>query len=498
MRDSLHNNEFEDFLHKQVSNHRMYPADQIWRNIQKEIHGEGKWPALTYISIFIITALSVCTLMVKPEERLHKNTIVYPSQTEEKVVETSIRKNQNAVTSAPVQYAYTDNITQQTIQSVSDFLIARDEKENNLQPLVISKESLLSIQNEPARNNDIIPLNSTEEKATSKPEPPQLNANIVIQENKADEAITNYAASKPASRYFSTFGLINPSDLNRPSDEAAPYNSDDAWRNFPLLSTKDILRKKLSKLSFQFYIAPSVSYRRLNDGNGKTARSYTALPRTASYHLDVNHVVEHRPGMGAETGFALGYKITNTLTVKGGFQFNVRQYSIKAYIVPVAQPSADALAGNIASSNLPDEQAVADNSYLTSANNAVTSEPVVLNNRYYEIAAPIGIDWRMATFGNGRLTLNAAAALQPTYTFDKEPFIITTDYKNYTDGASIMHNWNLNSNIETYISYQMGTFRWQLGPQFRFQHFSTYSNAYPIREHLLDYGLKIGFTKSLN
>ncbi len=73
MRTPLHNDEFDEFLQNGVEGHRMYPADQIWRNIQKEIHGDGRWPALTYISIFIISALVFSTLMVKPEDRLHQN-----------------------------------------------------------------------------------------------------------------------------------------------------------------------------------------------------------------------------------------------------------------------------------------------------------------------------------------------------------------------------------------------------------------------------------------
>ena len=82
-------------------------------------------------------------------------------------------------------------------------------------------------------------------------------------------------------------------------------------------------------------------------------------------------------------------------------------------------------------------------------------------------------------------------------TLDKEPFIITSNYKNYADGSQLMRNWNLNANAETYIGYKMGSFRWQAGPQFRYQFFPTLSNRYPIKEHLLDYGIKIGFVKTL-
>ncbi len=180
-------------------------------------------------------------------------------------------------------------------------------------------------------------------------------------------------------------------------------------------------------------------------------------------------------------------------------QFNVRQYNIRAYSISQPEESLPVATENIIGVNTNTQvPPLTDDSYLTSADNmAAESKPVVLSNRYYEIAAPVGIDWRILSTGNNRLSVNVAAAMQPTYTFDKEPFVITTNYKSYTDGTSIMRNWNLNSNMEAYVSYQIGPFRWQVGPQFRYQHFSTYSNNYPIREHLLDYGIKLGFTKSL-
>ena len=48
--------EFEQFLQEEVKQHRMYPSDHIWKNIRVQMHGYKAWPALTFISLFIITA----------------------------------------------------------------------------------------------------------------------------------------------------------------------------------------------------------------------------------------------------------------------------------------------------------------------------------------------------------------------------------------------------------------------------------------------------------
>jgi hypothetical protein len=37
----------------------------------------------------------------------------------------------------------------------------------------------------------------------------------------------------------------------------------------------------------------------------------------------------------------------------------------------------------------------------------------------------------------------------------------------------------------------------QVGPEFRYQFLSSYSNQYPLRENLASYGLKIGIIKAI-
>lgn len=493
MRSPLTDDEFEDFLQQQVNDHRMYPSDKLWRNIQTTVHGETRWPALTYISIFIIASLVASTLLVKPEERMIKTAAAYATNAEtsatgqSSITSTSNINNTNEVEASPLQKSYTDAITQQTIAEVNNKIT--EDQLNNTLPL--ASHIATTIKAEPVV---LVVLNLPETKHTNTivENADKVASSVVV---KNEEPLVQ---GKPASKHFNTFGLMDlPAfRIYNAAYHTTSLNSEEIWRNYPPLNAKEIIKKKLSKFNFQFYLTPSVSYRRLTDANGKTAKPYTAIPASADYQLDLGQVVKHTPSIGAEVGFALGYKLTDKLTVKGGLQFNVRQYNIEAYTLQQNNnlPPLQELT-NIATPVVVDSITSA---YSTSYNYAqTTSKPIVLRNRYYEIATPVGVDWKLYTGNNGNLTINIAATLQPTYTFDKEPFAVTTDYKNYADGASIMRNWNLNSSLEAYISYKMGALTWQVGPQFRYQHLPTYFN-YPIREHLLDYGLKIGFTKALD
>src|SRR3954466_15011509 len=107
MRSPLYNDELEDFLRQQADEHRMYPSDKLWRNIQLTLHGETRWPALTYISIFIIASLVASTLLMKPEERMKKNVAVYSAAITANT-ETALASRTTEAQNSPVQHAYTD------------------------------------------------------------------------------------------------------------------------------------------------------------------------------------------------------------------------------------------------------------------------------------------------------------------------------------------------------------------------------------------------------
>jgi len=55
----------------------------------------------------------------------------------------------------------------------------------------------------------------------------------------------------------------------------------------------------------------------------------------------------------------------------------------------------------------------------------------------------------------------------------------------------------LNANLESYFGYTIGTYRWQIGPQVRYQILPSLVDKYPNKEYLFNYGLKVGVVKKL-
>lgn len=489
MWNRFYDNEFEEFLKSQANQHRIYPADKVWRNIQGEVNGYRKWPALTVIAVFIIAALMVGTVTFRPHTEvasIAKQSL--PPEIQKAEQSTSVKVAANE-TKNYTEHLLVENFTQQTIAKVNEQII-NDESES----VLIASSYTHPSENIIANNLVKVSDNNTAIAQIEKQAPP-AKADAVAEFDAAMHSATlpdsrfifstNFNLSHTNNNHFSNalykeeFPFLRNDNANLPTVEiaaAAPAT------NSPLSK----IGKGSSKLDFQFYLTPSYSYRRLvDDVQGSLTKSYvTAIPFEANYVVDLNRAIQNRPSVGYEIGFSLGYNLSKKLAIRSGFQFNVRQYNIDAF-VHSAEPTTVALS--------------ADNSNLvfntvSGFRSVEGSRPIELKNRYYEIAMPIGIDWRPIS---GKFAWGIAASIQPTYTFDKEPFIITSNYKNYADGSQLMRNWNINANFETYVGYNTGKYRWQLGPQFRYQVMSTMGNSFPIREYPYDIGIKLGLTRSL-
>ena len=208
-------------------------------------------------------------------------------------------------------------------------------------------------------------------------------------------------------------------------------------------------------------------------------------PFNLSYTAGINDVVRHKPAIGYEVGGALLYKVSNRVRVKVGLQFNVRQYYIDAYQSLLSTASIAIVGGNGLDTMVS----------ITSISNNNGYGKTKLDNKLYQISTPLGFEYDILNFK--KFALTAGASIQPTYTLNKSLYVISTDYKYYTNGDPYLRKWNINSSVELNLSYKVGDYKIFIGPQVRYQHLPTYSDLYPIKEHRLDYGLKIGFTKPI-
>ncbi len=422
---------FEEFILDEVNEHRMYPSGRVWENIRTEVHGKRSWPALTIISLSILVALTVSTFVVT-----QKSTPIVKSL----IVHHSI---------APV------TATKPTIE----LQVKKTRKQFS--------KAVIQV-------HEVVPETPTQENLET-----TGTAFSTINNEVTDGLQTSIEAAATISTSDSQTKINKPSLLPALIQQQVNNNFD--------LSSSANNKQKNRKYSVQFYATPSASFRVLSDQKVKELiqPSLIAIPLTApiSQTPTFNQAVRHRPDIGLELGLTFNYPVTNKLQFKTGLQVNIRQYQIDTY-------ETGANAATLALVNGGRIQTV---SVLSSYNNNVGFRSAQLNNKVYQIAMPIGLDYQVLKFK--KFGIHTQATIQPTYNINKNVYLLSTDYANYAAGNEYVRKWNINTSVGIQFSYQKGNTIWQLGPQIRYQTLPTYNNPYPIKENLIDYGFRIGWSK---
>jgi hypothetical protein len=493
MDNKMHQDEFEQFLQEEVKQHRMYPSDHIWKNIRMELHGDKAWPALSFISLFIISALTVSTLLNNhPAQLVSRSSVSVAAPHRPDRSNSPMAVNNAAPDKNYFEKIAPEQITSETFADLNENRVIPEEalvantfsdnavmaasspistERSGLAEKIISTQSPLSAYRGVA---DITPL--TAQVASAKEPYPTV-------------AITT--RELPAAEDLST-----KTEYNTPQTKTEAHpRADDFLKEFPFISNT-APRNRNSKFGFQFYVTPSTSYRRLSDEKVKeiiqpavaatTSQNVPLSPNYSAYSTDVNNVVRHRPAIGMELGFAILYNMTNNLKFKTGVQLNIRQYYIETF---------QSLTNDLTSLSLINYAGVETISFYSPYNNNTGYRQTQLENKVYQVSVPIGIQWEMIQ--GKHFGINTEASVQPTLTLNNNTYLLSTDYKHYTGGNNFIRKWNINTSLGLNLTYRSGSTSWQLGPQIRYQHLPTYSNLYPIKEYLMDYGVRLGFTKQI-
>jgi hypothetical protein len=251
-------------------------------------------------------------------------------------------------------------------------------------------------------------------------------------------------------------------------------------------SVLNIFKRKRSKVSYQAYFTPTISYRKLSE-NKAFIRTAAALnpatpPNNYPAFYDINTAVTDKPDIGlVEVGIAAKYAIAGDFKLRAGVQFNISRYAIKAFNNPEEIATIALNNGFYGGQN-----------YNTTSNyrNFNGEGPNWLQNFYFQVSAPVGAEIKLA--GNDQVQFGIASTIQPTYILGDRAYLLTTDYKNYAEVPWLIRRWNVNTNFETFVSYSTGKLNWQVGPQVRYQLMSSFVKKYPVKENLFDFGLKVG------
>jgi len=433
------NNEFERFLKENADQYRMYPSAKVWSGIYNNLHTRRKWFGLGIMLLLLTGSLVTVLVTRSPKETgISANKPV---------------SNEKAVTSNAQITAPSKHIVENKTLAGST-LFGGTEKQN-LQ-VALSK----NFYGAPA-NDLVIEENNLHFDGPTATSAEPLDINITDQ--LTDEDIVSNVRSQQVSAYPKKLTASNP------------FN----WTIESVLNSFHGARNK--RFGLQINFTPTVSYRKLSANKAflRSASLQANAPSSFAALYDVNSAVTHKPDIGLEMGFAAKYSLAN-FRVKAGLQFNINRYDIKAFTYPM-ELTTFALRTN----------AGVDSVYtISSHRNFSGYKSDWLQNFYFEISAPVGIEVDIA--GDDRVQFGVAGTIQPTYILGDRAYLLSTDYKNYAEVPWLIRRWNISTGFETFVSYSTGKLKWQVGPQVRYQLLSSFVEKYPVKENLFDFGLKVG------
>ena len=471
MQSNFTNDNFEQFLRQSADSCRMRPSEDLWKGVSRSLNEQKRRVRLA-TGAFLMAASLLGFFLIDSSKTINR-TVASATAEVNSVPADAAATTPTATTPSTAGTRKKNPAPVRNINTATNFLRAQ-APETTPAEVAAAHQGTGDIVNNPEAMADakapegvpvkalapVVPLYKTEELTTALA-------------GKAADALP-VAVSKEASA----------------GDIAEATASEERKSDRDLLSVESVanvfraLRNK-SKFSLEVYFTPTVSYRKLSENKAYLSAAPTnptAAPNIASFY-SVNNAVTHKPDIGIELGFAAKYPVTKNVKIKSGLQFNMNRYDIKAFnytpeVATIALNTGNNRADYIGS--------------VTSYRNFGGNSTDWLQNLYLQVSAPIGVE---VTLNSKKTTrFGVASTLQPTYIVRDRAFLISSDYKNYTEVPWLTRKWNVNTNLETFVSYSTGRMRWQVGPQVRYQILSSFITKYPVKENLFDFGMKVGVT----
>jgi hypothetical protein len=468
---SFNNDEFEELIREKTGNYKMYPSDRVWREIFGALHARrrGYVAGMTLLICGILLIAGKELLFTTKHTELTKKVaaIDQPKNGEPADISQPFSAPRKVFVKPPLA----KNVSESAGISADNVLMAPGEilalNDPRISPLSLASET-------PDQDS---PLEASET--------PGMAA--VIHAREASQASSDApSVAEPGQALPS--GLTDAqaaARIQRPETQA--QREDRRQLNWLQDYAVNPLEPPVQhRLNWEIHLTPTVNYRTLSGPDYPDIKpSIPNVPVALIHFGNVNNFVDHSPAVGFQVGTSLLYRMTRNITLKAGLQFNYSRYYIKAYTAG-RQP---------ATLTLSSYYGYITDSLTTTIGNFAGNSRVSFQNKYYQIAAPIGVELRV--FGNGKLQFHIGATVEPTYLLNTNSYLLTNDYTKYIKEPSLFRRWNVNGGLEAFLSYQVGGLRWQIGPQYSYQLLSTYKNQYPVQENLKEYGIKIAVSKQL-
>jgi hypothetical protein len=456
----------------------MFPSEKVWNGIHRTLHTRRRWYGIGLTLLLLTTAVVTWVMLLEPgtsptafaSSSAYRTGLQFkepePLQPEILVATQPSAGDRENKTNSQRASAVNPFFASATTGSLEDVPVTEELAtpvlvSSNSQPsqpasLLIDTKPAMIRKSSPTQNRDLLAMTSTIS---------PLSNRIVVTDMDHEADIAAPMSTPPAK---------TNDQLDEQGKSLYPMTIESVVNSYTY-------KKNRKKLRWQIYAVPTISYRELKENMAfiREARSNGTIP-TTTLPAEINSVVNHKPDIGFELGFSAGYPLSNNFRIVGGLQFNVSKYDIRAFNYQEEIATIALQSGSGANS-------VSTTSNYRSYGNTKANW---LRNLYFSASAPVGVEVK---FNSAKKSYAGfTTTLQPSYMLSYKSYLLSTDYKNYAEVPSLIRKWNLNTGFEVFAGYTTKKLEWRIGPQVRYQTLSSFKDKYPVREHLVDFGLKVG------
>lgn len=493
-------NDFEHSLKEHADDFKMIPSKRVWHGIYNDMHPGKRWPSVTMSLLLIFTLVVISHLnthtgsktLNSKNYKLSSNTLIrnfkpneYSNVSQKNRSQKNVSQKVEVITLSESQQngvngQQTNNPNNRQVNNKAEDLNSNSLVTPNYKEAVQSGFNELEKKDNPSLqvtarpnnniNNNIFDYNNT---AVQNSNVNQINSNKIIKEeiavNNQNNLQSDHQLSIENAKVIST----------KVADDNTPIQNIEQKK--PADLSKKLKQKKNDKLNWVYFVAPqvnSVSFsgqpiKPLNNNNSP------AVAINAG-----NYKVLHNSALGFEAGIQINNSVTRKLWITSGIHITYSGYNITSNEVHPTFANLflkDPATGDVYSK-----------SYITHYGNGTGQTVVSVRNYSLQGSIPIGLQYEFA--GSDKIKFNAYANFEPSIVIKSKAYILSSDGNNYINDPDLLRKFNMNSNFGAFITFNSAKFKWQIGPNVRYQWLSTYKRDYSIQEHLIDYGIRIGIS----
>jgi hypothetical protein len=496
-------NDFEQSLKEHADNFQMAPSKKVWHGIYNDLHPGKRWPSITMSLLLIFTLVVIGHLNTNNSRR--QPDYLSGKISEDKKGMPDIKKTGTSTHSQRIVVRKTDldkakEVFVYSTGQPGNPVLAIATPIKNYQSTTEKENALPGNNNVKQGNNNtstsLFARNLLQPQFNSNSDDAATAINIYNWENKLrnhvylDQVLVNTTVPEQLA--------INSADNNQPakiipadkkmSSAAANMTvdkkADAASDKTSNTGRKTAVRKKRNdKINWVYFGAPVVSSVSLRGQPLKLIPGTNLVPALPGSQKESK--VLHSSALGMEAGAQMNYSFSKNVQFTVGAHVSYSGYNIFTNEV---HPTPATLVLRNPATGMTYVQ-----SFMTHYGDGTGIGTISVRNYSWQASIPVGLQYRLS--GNNNMQFNVAADIEPSVILKSKAYILSSDGNNYINDPDIMRKWNMSSNFGAFVTFRSTKFKWQIGPNVRYQWLSTYLKDYTIKEHLIDYGLRVGISK---